>query len=69
MTFSGELSCTGCTMDMIPYIDTTMLQSSLEIKPDADGEERVFLVDVVLELDIRLYQEETETILLDIYTP
>ena len=62
MTFSGELSCTGCTMDMIPYIDTTMLQSSLEIKPDADGEERVFLVDVVLELDIRLYQEETETI-------
>lgn len=56
-------------MDMIPYIDTTMLQSSLEIKPDADGEERVFLVDVVLELDIRLYQEETETILLDIYTP
>lgn len=48
---------------------TTMLQSSLEIKPDADGEERVFLVDVVLELDIRLYQEETETILLDIYTP
>ena len=69
ITFSGELSCTGCTMDMIPYIDTTMLQSSLEIKPDADGEERIFLVDVVLELDIRLYQEETETILLDIYTP
>ena len=26
-------------------------------------------MDVVLELDIRLYQEETETILLDIYTP
>ncbi len=58
MTFSGELSCTGCTMDMIPYIDTTMLQSSLEIKPDADGEERVFLVDVVLELDIRLYRKK-----------
>ena len=67
--FSGELSCTGCTMDMIPYIDTTMLQSNLEIKPDADGEERVLLVDVVLELDMKLYQEETETILLDVYTP
>lgn len=54
---------------MIPYIDTTMLQSNLEIKPDADGEERVLLVDVVLELDMKLYQEETETILLDVYTP
>lgn len=42
---------------------------NLEIKPDADGEERVLLVDVVLELDMKLYQEETETILLDVYTP
>lgn len=67
--FSGEVSCSGCTMDMIPYIDTTMLQTNLEIKPDADGEERVLQADVVLELDMKIYQEETDTILMDVYTP
>ena len=54
---------------MIPYIETTMLQKNLEIKPDADGEERVLQVDMVLELDMKIYQEETHTILMDVYVP
>ena len=69
LPFSGEVGCSGCTMDMIPYIETTMLQKNLEIKPDADGEERVLQVDMVLELDMKIYQEETHTILMDVYTP
>lgn len=67
--FSGEVVCDGCTMDMIPSIDTSMLQTNLEVKPDADGEERVLQVDVVLELDMKIYQEETDTVLVDVYTP
>lgn len=67
--FHEEVVCSGCTMDMIPYIETTMLQKNLEIKPDADGEERVLLVDMVLELDMKIYQEETDTVLMDVYTP
>lgn len=67
--FSGEVNCSGCTMDMIPYINTSMLQTNLEVKPDADGEERVLQVDVVLELDMKIFQEETDTILMDVYTP
>ncbi len=68
--FSGELSCTGCTMDMIPYNrhDDAAVQSGDQNRMQ-DGEERVPLVDVVLEMDMKLYQEETETILLDVYTP
>ena len=69
LPFSGEVGCSGCTMDMIPYIETTMLQKNLEIKPNADGEERVLQVDMVLELDMKIYQEETHTILMDVYTP
>lgn len=67
--FTGEIECAGCTMDMIPHIQTTMLQAGLEIKPDADGEERILQADVVLELDMKIYQEETCTILTDVYTP
>ena len=67
--FSGEVNCTGCTMDMIPYISTSILQTNLEVKPDADGEERVLQADVVLELDMNIFKEETDTILMDVYTP
>lgn len=67
--FTGEVGCNGCTMDMIPYIETTMIQKNIEIKPDADGEERVIQVDTVLELDMKIYQEETDSLLMDVYTP
>lgn len=67
--FAGEVECGGCTMDMIPHIETTMLQAGLEIKPDADGEERILQADVVLEMDMKIYQEETCTVLMDVYTP
>lgn len=69
LSFMGEMMCTGCTMDMIPYIETTMVQTNLEVKPDADGEERVLLADVILEFDVKLYQEETHSIVYDVYTP
>ncbi|MCI5650141.1 MAG: DUF3794 domain-containing protein [Fusicatenibacter sp.] len=67
--FSGEVECAGCMMDMIPKIETTCLQNSMEIQPDADGEERMLQVDVVLEMDIRLYSEGAISILEDVYTP
>ncbi len=67
--FSGTVPCAGCTMDMVPEIETTMIQGSIEAKPDADGEERILGIDVVLELDMKVYQEQTETILTDVYSP
>jgi LysM repeat protein len=67
--FSTEVGCSGCRMDMIPSVDAAIVQTSLEIKPDVDGEERVLQADVVLELDMKIYQEETVTILMDVYTP
>lgn len=67
--FVEELPCSGSTMDMIPYLDAVVIQTNMEIKPDADGEERVFQAEAVLELDLKLYQEETNGILLDAYTP
>ncbi len=69
LPFAGEVSCEDCTFDRIPSIQTSLLQANLEIKPDADGEERILLADVVLELDIRLYREDTVSVLLDVYTP
>ena len=67
--FSGEVRCTGCKSDMIPYIDMSMQQTNLEVKPDEDGEERTIQIDWVLELDMKIYQESTQQLLTDVYTP
>ena len=67
--FNGEVECTGCSEEMIPQIETSVLSQSLEVRPDADGEERILMADVVLELDMKLYREEEHELLLDVYTP
>lgn len=67
--FHGEVDCQGCSQDMIPNIEISILHQGLEVKPDADGEERLLQVDVVLELNINIYQEGEYPLLLDIYTP
>lgn len=69
LPFNSEVDCTGCGEDLIPNIETSVMHQSLEVKPDADGEERLLVVDVVLELDMQLYQEEEHNVILDIYTP
>ena len=65
--FSGMIECHGCRENMIPDIRYTMSQSNVEIRPDFDGEERVFCVEAVLDLDIRLYEEEKLEVLSGLY--
>ncbi|MCH5248926.1 MAG: DUF3794 domain-containing protein [Lachnospiraceae bacterium] len=65
--FSGMIECQGCRENMIPDIRYTTSQCSVEIRQDFDGEERVFCVENVLDLEIRLYEEENLEVLSDIY--
>lgn len=69
LPFHGEVECSGCTEEMISNIEVSVMHQSLEVKPDADGEERMLLADVVLELDMKLYREEEHELVLDVYTP
>ena len=65
--FSGMIECHGCLENMVPDIRYTVSQCNVEVKPDFDGEERVFCVEDVLDLEIRLYEEENLEVLSDIY--
>ena len=67
--FSSEVECNGCTSDMIPNFASSVINQSVEVKPDSDGEERIWSTDLVLELDIRLYREENFDVIMDVYTP
>ena len=69
LPFYQELECPGCSTDMIPNVEVSMAQNDLKVKQDEDGEERQIGVDVVLELEMNIYEEEEISLLLDVYTP
>ncbi len=69
LPFATTIECNGCTEDMIDNIDFAIASKSLEVMPDSDGEQRVIDVEVVLELGIKMYDEEDLELLNDAYSP
>ncbi len=67
--FEGEIACGGCRPDLIPDIDAVLSQADLTAKEDTDGELRLFHLEGVLELAIRVYGSEEAEILEDVYSP
>ena len=67
LPFSGIVECNGCTEDMILDASYEVAAVELEPKPDYDGEERMLHLELVLDLDIRIYQEEQVRMLEDVY--
>ena len=56
--FSGEVKMQGAEAEMIPAIGMKLVHREIEEKPDPDGELRELSVDAVIELDVRLYEEQ-----------
>mgnify|MGYP000880870994 FL=1 len=65
--FSGMVDCSGCGEGMIEDIEYSIGHIEVEIRPDFDGEQRIFGVEVVLDLDIDLYEETRLDILSGVY--
>lgn len=65
--FSGVLDCYGCREGMLPDIQCVPGQQEISVRPDLDGEERCIGLELVLDIAIRVYEEETMEILSDIY--
>lgn len=65
--FSGTVECSGCEEGMTADIDYLLGSKEVEIRPDFDGEQRVFAMELVLDMDISLYEEERLDILSGIY--
>lgn len=54
--------------ESIYRVGVAPLFMELEVKPDYDGEERVLVLELALELSIRVWQEESVELLEDIYS-
>ena len=67
LPFSGMLDCHGLKERMHPDITCSIGQKQVEVKPDTDGEERIISLELVLDLDMKIYEEEQAEILSDVY--
>jgi len=67
LPFSGVLECHGCREGMLPDIRYQLGQQELSARPDFDGEERNIGLELVMDIAIRIYEEENLEIISDIY--
>lgn len=65
--FSGILECAGCRERMIPDIQYEVGHLEVDVKPDLDGEERVIGIEMVMDILMRLYEEDRVELLTDVY--
>ena len=66
--FTGRFELSGAMPHMVEDITPVVVQENLVTRPDEDGEERIFEVEMVLELDMKLYEEKELMVLEDIYS-
>lgn len=58
----------GTEADIIYKVKARPASMELEVKPDYDGEERVLVLELVMNLDIRVWKEQEISMLEDIYS-
>lgn len=63
----GTVECSSCDQNQIYHIKAELAQVDLEMRPDEDGEERNLLLEMVINLEISLWKEETVEMISDIY--
>ncbi len=68
LPFSGEMEMSDVKEEQIPMVTVRLAHKDIEAKPDYDGEMREMDVDAVLELDIKLYEEQEVELLSDMYS-
>ncbi len=66
--FAGDMEMGDVKEEQIPMITVWLAHRELEPKPDYDGEMRELEVEAVLELDIKLYEEQEIQLLSDMYS-
>lgn len=67
--FNRQLDINGVTQDMIVDIVTSESNKSLIARADENGEMRIMDGEIILDMDIRAYEENRYTVIEDAYSP
>ncbi len=69
LPIKGELPVEDVTESMLDCVEVKIASTNYTIRPNEEGEDRIFEVECTLDLDIRIYEEESMQLLSDIYSP
>ncbi|MBQ7841555.1 MAG: DUF3794 domain-containing protein [Lachnospiraceae bacterium] len=64
---SGSVECQGMREGMLENIRCRIGHKEIEVKADTDGEERKIALDLVLDLDMKLYEDIQTDMITDMY--
>lgn len=68
LPFTGKLPLAGADERMVADVLVVPAQKQVTVKPDYDGEPRVLEAELVLDLDIKLYEEQNISLMTDVYS-
>lgn len=68
ISFQGNLDCNGCSENMISRITVNIQDKDIQVRADEDGEDRILDIEVVLGLDMKVYEEQEINMLADMYS-
>lgn len=66
--FNGIIELPGCSEEMIPSVEMKLSNADIEARPDYDGEQRMLQLDGIVNVDIKLYEEQQFDIVKDAYS-
>lgn len=67
VSFHTTLECNACREGLVSHITYALSQKDFDILPDVDGNERVLGIDLVLDLNILLYEDTPFPLIDDLY--
>lgn len=68
MPFTGKVALAGVNENMIADVNITTSSVNVSVKPDYDGEPRTLEAEAVLDVDIRMYEEQVLNLVTDVYS-
>lgn len=66
--FNGEVSCEGAGENCNAVINCKVAKREVAVHPDLDGENRTLQADLSIDLDIKVFTQETCQVITDIYS-
>lgn len=65
---TGNVECGGCQEQAVHKLTAELRTAEIEVKPDFDGELRIMNLDMVLDLELCVWQEQDVQVLSDVYS-
>lgn len=65
--FSGNVECQNSREGMLADVSYDIGHEEISIRDDSDGEPRIIGIEAALELEIKLYEQEQEQVVADVY--